>query len=179
MCTAKLLEARAVNTRRTTMQRKADVVVVGGSAAGLTAALTARRHYRDKSILVIREEERVLIPCGIPYIFGTVGSPENNLIPDAILERNRIELLVDTVAKIDRSARTLSTERGDKIGYERLVLATGSLPVALPIPGNDLDGVFTVKKSIPHLEKMLEEIEAASDLIIIGGGFIGVEFADE
>jgi len=47
-----------------------DVIVIGGSAAGLTAAQTVRRHYPNKSILVIRKEERVLIPCGIPYIFG-------------------------------------------------------------------------------------------------------------
>ena len=161
------------------MQREADVVVVGGSAAGLAAALTARRHYRDKSILVIRREEKVLIPCGIPYIFGTVGSPQNNLIPDAVLEKNRIELLVDAVAGIDRSAKTVSTEGGEKINYQRLVLATGSVPVELRIPGGELEGIFTVEKSVAHLEKMLQEIDKASDLVIIGGGFIGVEFADE
>jgi NADH oxidase (H2O2-forming) len=47
-----------------------EVVVVGGSAAGITAAITCHRHYHDKSILLIRKEQQVLIPCGIPYIFG-------------------------------------------------------------------------------------------------------------
>jgi len=161
------------------MQRDADVVIIGGGPAGITTALTARRHYHDKSILIIRPEEHALIPCGIPYIFGTVGSPQNNLIPDAVLEKNNIDLLVDEVAEIDRSARALSTEGGGRIGYERLVLATGSLPVELPVPGNDLKGIFTVKKSVPYLQKMLGEIDAASELVIVGGGFIGVEFADE
>lgn len=161
------------------MHKKADVVVIGGSAAGLTAALTARRHHREKSILIVRREEEVLIPCGIPYVFGTVGGPSNNLIPDALLDKNSIDLLVDEVAAIDCAARTLSTKGGDTIEYERLVLATGSLPVELPVPGRGLEGIFTVKKSVPHLKKMLEKIDAAGELVIVGGGFIGVEFADE
>ncbi len=161
------------------MQEQADVVVVGGSAAGLTAALTARRHYRDKSILLVRREEAVLIPCGIPYVFGTVGSPSNNLIPDTVLEKNDIGLVVAAVAEIDRQSRMLKTESGDTIGYRKLVLATGSLPVELPVPGTDLDGIFAVKKSVPHLDRMRECVGRASDVVIIGGGFIGVEFADE
>jgi len=161
------------------VRKKADVVVIGGSAAGLAAALTARRHYRDRSILLVRREEQVLIPCGIPYIFGTVGAPQNNLVPDAILGNDSIDLLVDEVTEINRAGKAVSTKGGDTIQYERLVLASGSLPVELPVPGSDLEGIFTVKKSVPHLRKMLEEIGRASDLLIIGGGFIGVEFADE
>ena len=50
--------------------KQADVVVIGGSAAGIPAAITARRHYPEKSVLLIRKEKQVVIPCGIPYIFG-------------------------------------------------------------------------------------------------------------
>jgi len=46
--------------------KKADVVVIGGSAAGVCAAITAKRHYPEKSVMVIRCEEKVLIPCGSP-----------------------------------------------------------------------------------------------------------------
>ena len=55
--------------------KKTDVIVIGGSAAGLTAAITAKRHYPNKSVLCIRQEKKVSIPCGIPYAFGVVGTP--------------------------------------------------------------------------------------------------------
>ena len=161
------------------MQDKFDVVVIGGSAAGLTAALTARRQYHGKSILVIRGEENVLIPCGIPYTFGTVDGPQENLIPDAVLDKNDLELLVDGVRAVDREAKTVVTESGRTVGYDRLILATGSNPVELPIDGADLGNIFAVKKSVPHLEEMRRKIADADHLVIIGGGFIGVEFADE
>lgn len=81
--------------------KQADVVVIGGSAAGIPAAITAKRHYPEKSILLIRKEKQVLIPCGIPYIFGTVGTPENNLIPDSVLQANSIELIVDEAVELN------------------------------------------------------------------------------
>ena len=67
------------------MKNEYDVIIIGGSAAGVTAGITARRHNPDKSILVIRDQEKVSVPCGIPYVFGKVESPEKNLIPDAVL----------------------------------------------------------------------------------------------
>jgi len=159
--------------------RSADVVVIGGSAAGIPAAVTARRHYPDKSILLIRREEKVLIPCGIPYIFGTVGSPEKNLIPDGVLEKNSIDLFVDEAKGLDPAKRVVTTAGGEEVGYDKLVLATGSEPLVPPIPGADLENVFVVKKEVPYLNQMLEVMKGVKDLVIIGGGFIGVEFADE
>ena len=161
------------------MPRDADVVVVGGSAAGLTAALTARRHYRERSVLIIRQEEEVLIACGIPYVFGTVGSPEKNLIPDGVLSKNGIQVLIDEVADLDREKGEVNTASGETIAYDRLVLATGSLPAMPPVPGFELRNVFPVFKDVAHLRGMQEALKGVADLVVIGGGFIGVEFADE
>lgn len=158
--------------------KKADIVVVGGSAAGVTAAITARRHYPDKSVLLLRKEKQVLIPCGIPYIFGTVGSPDKNLIPDAALVNGQVELLVAEATGIDRQKKRLLTTSGE-IEYDRLIVATGSLPVTPPIPGVDLDGVFTILKDVDHLCRMQEQVRTAHDIVVVGGGFIGIEFADE
>jgi len=160
--------------------KKTDVVVIGASAAGLTAALTARRHYPDKQVLVIRAEELVPIPCGIPYAFGLVGTPGKNLIPAAdTLAKNGIEAVVDEATAIDRETRTVKTAGGQEIGYDRLVLATGSEPIVPPIPGADKDHVFRIKKDVAYLESVIEQMEGAQDLCIVGCGFIGVEIAEE
>jgi NADH oxidase (H2O2-forming) len=158
--------------------KQADIVVVGGSAAGLTAAITARRHYPDKKILMVRKEKQVLIPCGIPYIFGTVESPQKNLIGDAVLEKNSIELLLAEATDIDREEQVLHTTEGD-VGYKRLIIATGSRPAMPPIPGFDLDGVYAVVKDVEYLSGLQQRLETVRDVVIIGGGFIGIEFADE
>ena len=155
-----------------------DVVVVGASAAGLTAAITAHRHYPDKSILIVRQERQVLIPCGIPYIFGTLGSPQKNIISDAVLEKNDVELLIAEATSIDREARILHTTEGE-IGYERLILATGSRPAMPPIPGFDLEGVFAITKDVEYLAGLQQWLTTARDVVVIGGGFIGIEFGDE
>ena len=112
--------------------KTADVVVVGGSAAGVTAAITARRHYPAKSVLLVRKEKQVQIPCGIPYICGTVGSPDKNLIPDAVLDKEQVEILVSEATGIDREKKRLLTAAGE-VAYDRLIVATGSLPVTPPL----------------------------------------------
>ncbi len=159
--------------------KESDIVVIGGSAAGLTAAITARRHNPDKSILLVRKEERVLIPCGIPYIFGTVGKPENNLIPDAVLEKNSIELLVGEAKELKPDEKIVTIAGGETVKYEKLILATGSNPMVPPIPGIDKKNVFPAEKSVGNMQSLLDTLENTKDLVILGGGFIGVEFADE
>jgi len=157
-----------------------DAVIIGASAAGLTTALTARRHYPDKTILVLRSDEQVPIPCGIPYIFGVVGAAEKNLIPvDDSLSKNGIESLVGKVASIDRDQQVVETLSGDRFGYERLVISTGSNPIVPPISGVEKKNVFSIKKEVPYLNEIVEALGKAKSLSIVGCGFIGVEIAEE
>ena len=158
--------------------RKTDVIIVGGSAAGATAAITARRHYPEKEVLVVRQEKQVLIPCGIPYIFGTLDSPVKNIIPDAMLEKEGVKIAIETVKTLDPLKQMITTTEG-AIAYERLILATGSLPGRLPVPGFDKDGAFPIMKNITHLELLQKRLQDSSRVVVIGCGFIGVEFADE
>jgi len=156
---------------------KADVVIIGGSAAGIEAAMVIQKQYKLEKIIVIRNEPKVLVPCGIPYIIGTLESIEKNVIPDALL--GNAELLVDEVTSINRETKTVTTAGGKTIGYGKLILATGSRPVVPPIPGAELDNVFTVKKDMAYLQKLQDALKQAKDVVIVGGGFIGAEFADE
>jgi NADPH-dependent 2,4-dienoyl-CoA reductase/sulfur reductase-like enzyme len=159
--------------------KEVDALIIGSSAAGFAAAITARRHYPDATLALIRQEEKTLVPCGIPYIFGTLGSPEKNLMPDPALAKNNVELIVDRVTEIDGGAKTVATIGGQTIGYEKLLLATGSLPLVPPIPGADLENVFVIQKDVAYLTHLLEVLKEARDVVIIGGGFIGLEMADE
>jgi NADH oxidase (H2O2-forming) len=159
--------------------KQADVVVIGGSAAGLPAAITARRHYPEKSILLIRKEKQVLIPCGIPYIFGTVGTPERNLIPDGALQANNIELIIDEAKELSPKEKKVTLASGESVIYDKLVLATGSFSLVPPIPGIDKKNVYPIKKDVQHLKNMLDALKDAKDVVILGCGFIGCEFADE
>ncbi len=156
-----------------------DVLVLGGSAAGPVAALTARRYNKDASITVVRREKEVLVPCGIPYIFGTLKDVKKNLIPDGLLLNKNIEIIVDEAKTINRDEKTISLSKGEKIGYKKLILATGSLPATPPIPGINLKNVFVVRKDVAYLGELLNVLEKVKDVVVIGGGFIGVEFADE
>jgi len=158
---------------------KTDVLIIGGSAGGITAAISARRSYPDKKIVVIRKDDQVVIPCGIPYIIGTVDSVEKDLIPDAILSKNRIEFIVDKVTDINKNQKIIKTINEREIEYERLILATGSLPTIPSMPGINLENVFVVKKNVEHLKNMSSVLKKSKKVVIIGGGFIGIEFADE
>jgi len=157
--------------------KKANVVIVGGSAGGIEAAVTCQKEYALDKIIVIRKEPKVLVPCGIPYIMGTLESIDKNVMPDALL--GDAELIVGEVTSIDRGAKTVTTANGETIGYDRLILATGSRPVVPPIPGSDLANVFTIRKDPDYLQKLQDALKQAKDVVIVGGGFIGAEFADE
>jgi len=155
-----------------------DVLILGG-LSGITAGISCRRHYPDKKVVLVRKEGTILIPCGIPYIYGTVGGPQYNVIPDGLLESNDIELIKNEAVDVDRENKIVTLVDGETISYDKLVFATGSLPAVPPIPGVDKKNVYPIRKDYHYLEDVFEEMKSVKDIVIIGGGFIGVEFADE
>jgi len=161
------------------MDSKRDVVIVGGSTAGFICALTIKRYNKDVRVTVVRRERKALITCGIPYIFGTLLDVNKDLLPDKLLVEGGIDLLIDEVKSIDRSEKAVILSSGRRISYDKLVLTTGSIPVKPPIPGMDLENVFFARKDAEYLQQLLTTLERAKDVVVIGGGFVGVEFAEQ
>ena len=160
--------------------KKTDVLVIGGSAAGIVTALTGKNQYPEKDFLVIRKEKEVVVPCGIPYIFGSLESSSQNVIPDVGLEKAGINLIIGEVIEIDPENKTCLLADGEKVGYEKLVLAIGSIPVKPNwLNGKELDNVFTVPKDKEYLDRMIRKLQDKQKIVVIGGGFIGVEISDE
>ena len=159
---------------------KYDVVVIGGSASGIATAITGKNAYQDKTFLIIRKEKQAIVPCGIPYIFGSLHDTEKNTISDRIFEKNNIDLKIDEVTNIDADNNICATKDGSTIHYEKLVIATGS-KVHVPswLDGADKENVFVIPKDKDYLDQAMKKLSSSKKIVTIGGGFIGVETSDE
>ncbi|MBK5254190.1 MAG: FAD-dependent oxidoreductase [Peptostreptococcaceae bacterium] len=160
--------------------KKTDLLIIGGSAGGMLAASTARQSYGDIDITMIRETEKVLVPCGIPYIFGDLGSTDKDVVPDTGMNKAGVHIVINSAVEIDRENKIVKLKNGEDCSYKKLIIATGSYPV-IPtfIPGYDLDNVFAIIKDKKYLDDVLKKMETLNDLVVIGGGFIGVEFSEQ
>ncbi len=160
--------------------REFDVLVIGGGPAGIITAVTSKTYYPEKSVAILRREKKVLVPCGIPYVLYTLDSPEKNIIPDDPILKKGIEIIVDSVKKVDIKEKVAFTESGDKIKFEKVVFATGSTPTEPSwLEGRDLENVFYIKKNIDYLRDLKSKLSNFKNIVIVGGGFIGAEVADE
>ena len=157
--------------------QKYDVIIIGGGAAGVTCAVSAHTTYPEKKMALIRKEKVALIPCGIPYIIHSLDSVEQDILPDELITKTGCDLIIDEVE--EKEGKTLKLKSGKEVAYDKLVIATGSLPLLPPIQGIHKQGVFSVKKDYQYLVNLKNYAKKCQDIVIIGGGYIGVEMADE
>jgi 3-phenylpropionate/trans-cinnamate dioxygenase ferredoxin reductase subunit len=159
----------------------APIVVVG---AGQAAASFISRHVAlgcEQPILLIGEEPHPPYqrpPLSKKYLLGQLERERLFIRPLQWYQEQNIELRLDTrVGAIDRERRQVVTANGESIDYDKLLLCTGSSARALPAEiGGDLRGVFSVR-SIADIDRMSPEFQAGRKLLIIGGGYIGLEAA--
>ncbi|HDJ28625.1 MAG TPA: pyridine nucleotide-disulfide oxidoreductase [Proteobacteria bacterium] len=159
--------------------KKTDVAIVGGSAAGLMAAVTLKKRHPEKEVAVIRDVTKTPVPCGIPYIYGTLGAVDKDIIPDNKFLEMGIEIIQQKVVDINRKQKNIIFSNDNTLTYDKLILGTGSKPMVPPMPGVDLGNVFTISKDPIALQQLYTALEAAKKVIVIGGGFIGVEMAEQ
>jgi len=157
-----------------------DVIIIGGGPSGIITGVTGKKQNPGKSFLMIKEEEKGLVPCGIPYIFHDLGEvSQNAMSPKPFMDAGG-EVMVGHVTEVNIGAKSLKVESDKEISFSKLVFATGSVPtIPTFIKGYNLGGVEYIKKSYDYLEKLKAKTDAARDIVVIGGGFIGAEVAEQ
>ncbi|MFE4455555.1 NAD(P)/FAD-dependent oxidoreductase [Streptomyces sp. NPDC056796] len=157
------------------------VVVVGAGQAGSDTACALRgRGYRGRITLIGDERPGPSSrpPLSKGYLAGTVPAEEIALRPPSFYAGQDIELLTgDRVASVDRERRTVLLDSGLRLPYGSLVLATGSRPRTLPVPGASLTGVLTLRGLADAEDLRLRLSGPPRRLVVVGAGFIGLEVA--
>jgi 3-phenylpropionate/trans-cinnamate dioxygenase ferredoxin reductase component len=156
------------------------IVIIGGGPAGLSVAHAYRETGgRGKLILLTAEPYSPYRRPSLTkeYLRGEISRDELPIESPDWYRENEVELRTTTlVAKLDRDRSIVETEKGEEIPYDACVLATGSEPIRLPIPGAD-DPEVLVMRTIENSERLQSRAVGGSRAVIIGSGFIGCEAA--
>lgn len=161
------------------------IIVVGGVAAGASAAVKARRVNEEAEIIIFEKGPYVSFAnCGLPYYVGGDIKGEGNLLlvtPQLFKDRFNIDVRVNhEVLKILPEEKAVEVQNEEGVfreGYDKLILAPGSKPVVPKLPGIELPGVynlFTVDEAV----KVRQNLDGVKSAVVVGGGFIGLETAE-
>jgi 3-phenylpropionate/trans-cinnamate dioxygenase ferredoxin reductase subunit len=155
-------------------------VIVGASLAGAKAAETLRSEGFDGRIVLVGAEtdrpyERPPLSKG--YLQGKEDKAKIYVHEESWYDDNNVELRLGTLATaVDPKAHTVTFDSGDPLTYTKLLLATGSTPRKIPIPGADLAGVFYLR-TVDDSEALRAAISSGARIVVVGAGWIGLETA--
>ena len=156
-------------------------VIIGGGPAGIFAAEAIRRRDRSSSIVIVTDEGEIArSPVMLTYWIGGEAPREGIWFRDPTwAEMNRVDLQLNRRAvALKSSTHNLILDNVEEMPYDRLLIATGSSPISLPIPGAGLKGVHCLRQ-LSDAEAILIAIPTLQQVIIIGGGFIGLKIASQ
>lgn len=156
------------------------VVVVGAGQAGASLVAKLRALGHDGPVTMIGDEPVLPYqrpPLSKKYLLGEIAAERLYLRPESFYAEHDIAVRTGAqVTEIDRAAKTVNVGN-ERIGYDQLVLTTGSRPRALPAAiGGDLDGVYTMR-TLADVDRMASEFQPGRRVLVIGGGYIGLEAA--
>lgn len=163
------------------------IIVIGGVAAGMSAASKAARIDPNVQIVVYTQEEYISYSaCSLPYLAQGIISDEGELIartPEQ-MQKSGVQVLINhQVTGICPEKQTVQVRNSQgelfEDSYDELIIATGTRSMVPPFPNVELEGIFTVK-TIPDIHKIQAYITAKDPktAVVVGGGFIGLEMAD-
>jgi 3-phenylpropionate/trans-cinnamate dioxygenase ferredoxin reductase subunit len=156
------------------------LVVIGASYAGIEAALSAREAGYAEPVTVVADEAWLPYqrpPLSKDFLLDLVSEQNLILRDGAFFESGWIDLVLgQRVIAIDRQARRVELAGGSRLSFDKLVIATGSHARRLSVAGAELDGVCTLR-SVADAIDLKARLRDASEIVIIGGGFIGLEVA--
>ncbi|WP_319531298.1 FAD-dependent oxidoreductase [uncultured Cohaesibacter sp.] len=155
-------------------------IIIGAGQAGMKAAETLRNSGYEGSLLMIGDEDWLPYqrpPLSKAYLKGELGEDRLFLKSPDFFKDKAIDFLGGkTVTAIDPNNHTITLSDGDMRAYSKLLLSTGTRARTLPIPGAELAGVHSLR-SINDTKRIAADLKSARRVVIIGGGYIGLEFA--
>lgn len=156
------------------------VVIVGASHAGFQLAASLRQAGFDGPVRLIGDEPVLPYqrpPLSKDYLDGKIGLDLLLMRPEAFYRDHRIDFLPETrVTEIERAGKAVRLASGERLGYGHLVLATGARNRVPPLPGIERDGVCYLR-NLAETDALRQRLAAAERIVVIGAGFIGLEFA--
>lgn len=163
------------------------ILIVGGVAGGATAATRLRRLSEENEVIIFEKGQYVSFAnCGLPYhISGTIDKRDALLLqtPESLNERYNLdvrvfsEVLSINTAEKKVTVKNLQSEEIYAESYDKLLLSPGAEPIKPPFEGIDSDKIYTLR-NIPDMDKIVSKTKNAQNFVVVGGGFIGLEVAE-
>ncbi|GAO11793.1 putative ferredoxin reductase [Streptomyces lydicamycinicus] len=162
------------------MGRNTAFLIAGAGLAGAKAAETLRKEGFDGPLVLLgdeRERPYERPPLSKGYLLGTAERETAYVHPPEWYAEHEVELrLGQAVTALDPAGHEVTLADGSRLGYAKLLLATGSTPRPLPVPGADLDGVHYLRR-LADSDRLKEVFRSGSRVVVIGAGWIGLETA--
>jgi NAD(P)H-nitrite reductase large subunit len=158
-----------------------QIVIVGNGIAGVTAARHIRKLSDFKITIISSESKYFFSRTALMYVYmGHMKFEHTEPYEPWFWEKNRIDLVQDTVVSVEVEEKKIKLESGQTLKYDKLIIATGSKSNKFGWPGQDLEGVLGMyhKQDLDNLEKWAPNNSICKRAVVVGGGLIGIELVE-